>query len=201
MKKLLSLLMLIFVVALLWPAASFAQGMMGYLNTSPDSSSVQSQRQEEQEGKNFLENLSRKTITCTQLGDGDFEKIGEYFMGQSIGDTQRHIIMNEMMKRMMGQSGEEQMHTVMGKRFSGCDTTVAFPAQDVGFMSMMNMMGGNQSYFGYNSGFGSMMSLGTSPFSVFSGPMMLIGWVLIIVGVVSLVKWLLAQTRGRRKIR
>ena len=36
-------------------------------------------------------------------------------MGQSIGDTARHITMNEMMKRMMGDKGEEQVHTAWGK--------------------------------------------------------------------------------------
>lgn len=66
-------------------------------------------------------------------------------MGQSIGDTARHLAMNEMMKRMMGEQGEAQMHTVMGKRYSGCDPSVAFPSRDAGFWPMMGMMWGGGS--------------------------------------------------------
>lgn len=105
MKKIFFITTLIFVFSFTLPTFSFAQ----------------SQQQEEQMGKKFLEELNNKTVTCSKLKDADFEKIGEYFMGQSIGDTSRHITMNEMMKRMMGEQGEEQMHIVMGKRMSGCD--------------------------------------------------------------------------------
>ena len=80
---------------------AFAQGMMGFSGSSPDNAAIKSQQQEEQEGKKLLGDLSNKTVICSGLDDSDFEKIGEYFMGQSIGDVSRHIAMNEMMKRMM----------------------------------------------------------------------------------------------------
>src|SRR3989339_644339 len=104
----------------LFPSFSFAKGMMGFSYSSPDNAAVQSQQQEEQEGKQFLDNLNSKTVTCSHRKDADFEKISEYFMGQSIGDTVRHIAINEMMKTMMGELGEEQAHIAMGKRVSGC---------------------------------------------------------------------------------
>lgn len=131
-----------------------AQGMMGFLNSSSDNIAIQNQQQEEQEGQKFLDDLKSQKVTCSQLKDVDFEKIGEYFMGQSIGNTQRHIAMNDMMKRMMGEKGEEQAHQAMGKRYSGCDATAAFPAQDNGFlpmMGMLGMMGGNNQWGGRSS--------------------------------------------------
>src|SRR4030043_1577632 len=105
----------------------FAQGIVGFPSSPPDNAAIQSQQQEEQEGKQFLDKLNNKTVTCSQLNDSDFEKIGEYFMGQSIGDISRHIVMNNMMKSMMGEQGEEQAHAMMGKRMSGCDTSAAIP--------------------------------------------------------------------------
>ncbi len=151
MKKYLSLTILIFTLSFVFPIFSFAQEMpalsgakgMGFPSSSSDSATIQSQRQEEQEGKQFLDSLNNKTVTCSQLKDADFEKIGEYFMGQSIGDTSRHIAMNEMMKSMMGEQGEEQIHIAWGKRGSGCDTSAVFPQNGVGFMSMMSNWGQN----------------------------------------------------------
>ncbi len=175
----------------------FAQGMMGFQSSSSDSAAIQSQQQEEQGGKQFLDNLNNKTVTCSQLKDTDFEKIGEYFMGQSIGDTSRHIAMNEMMKSMMGEQGEEQMHIAWGKRGSGCDTSVAFPSQGVGFMPMMQMMmGGWSSPTGLNQGNNSMMNFGFSPFGGFGWIFMILWWVLIIAGIVALIKWLSSQSRS-----
>ncbi|MCL5733094.1 MAG: hypothetical protein M1334_00305 [Patescibacteria group bacterium] len=146
MKKLLFITTFIFVFGFVFPVSSFAQGMMGFSSVPADNAAIQSQQQEEQEGKNFLSELTNKIITCSQLKDADFEKIGEYFMGQAIGDTSRHIAMNEMMKSMMGEQGEEQMHIIWGKRGSGCDTS----SQGTGYIPMMQIMmgGGSNSMMG-----------------------------------------------------
>ena len=209
MKKIFFITTFIFVFSFaLLPSLSFAQSMMGFPSSSSDSAAIQSQQQEEREGKQFLDNLNNKIITCSQLKDVDFEKIGEYFMGQSIGDTSKHIAMNEMMKSMMGERGEEQMHIAWGKRGSGCDTSAAFPSQGTGFMPMMQMlapygtagsrlgmMGGWSSPFGFNQGNNSMMNFGLTPFGWFGWIFMVLWWALIIAGVVALVKWLMAQSR------
>ena len=197
MKKIFFITTFIFVFGfILLPKFSFAQGMMGFLGSFPDDAVIQSQQQEEQEGKQFLDGLNNKTVTCSQLKDTDFEKIGEYFMGQSIGDTSRHIAMNEMMKSMMGEQGEEQMHIVLGKRGSGCDTSAAFPSQGTGFIPMMNMMwGGWSSSFGNNST-NNMMNFGFGPLSSFGWIFMILWWVLIIVGIIALIKWIISQSRG-----
>jgi putative membrane protein len=195
-KALITTFIFIFSSALL-PNITFAQGMMGFQNSSSDSATIQSQQQEEQEGKQFLDNLNNKTITCSQFKDTDFEKIGEYFMGQSIGDTSRHIAMNEMMKSMMGEQGEEQMHIAWGKRGSGCDTSAEFLSQGVGFMPMMQMMMGEwSSPFGSNQSNNSMMNFRFSPFGGFGWIFMILWWVLITAGIMALIKWLMSQSRG-----
>src|SRR3989339_2231440 len=189
MKKIFFTTTFIFVFGfVLLPSFSFAQGMMGFPSSSSDNAAIQSQQQEEKEGKQFLDNLNNKAVTCSELKDADFEKIGEYFMGQSIGDISRHIAMNEMMKSMMGEQGEEQMHIAWGKRGSGCDTSAAFPSQGEGFMPMMQMMmGGWSSPFGNNST-NNMMNFGFGPFGGFGWIFMILWWVLIIAGIVALIK-------------
>ncbi len=199
MKKLFVTAVLISAFWLAFPMFSFAQGMMGFPSSSYDSAAIRSQEQEEQEGKQFLDNLANKTITCSQLTDSDFEKIGEYYMGQSIGDTSRHIVMNEMMKRMMGEQGEEQVHTANGKRFSGCDISAAYPTQNAGFSPMMNMMWGGWPFSsGFNQSNNSMMNFGSSLFGWLGWIFMILWWVLIIAGIIALIKWLVGQSRGPR---
>jgi len=189
MKKIFFITTFVFIFGLTLPTPSFAQGMMGFLGSSPDNATIQSQRQEEQEGKQLLDGLNSKTVTCSQLKDTDFEKIGEYFMGQSIGDTSRHIAMNAMIKSMMGEQGEEQTHSAMGKRLSGCDTSAAFPSQGTGFAPMMNMMwGGWSSPAGRNRGNNSMMNFGFSPFGGFGWIFMFVFWGLIIWAIIALMR-------------
>jgi len=202
MKKLIFLFISLFVFGLALPTTSFAQGMMGFSNLSIDNSAIQSQQQEEQEGKEFLDHLNNKKVACSQLNDSDFEKIGEYFMGQSIGDTARHITMNEMMKRMMGEKGEEQAHTAMGKRLSNCDTSAAFPAQNDGFWPMLNMMGGwsSPSKVNQTNNNPMMWNFSNNPmgwgFGFFGWIFMILMWTIIIAGIFALIKWLSSQSHN-----
>src|SRR3989338_2144759 len=103
----------------------FAQGMMGNVGVDADDHTAR----EEAEGKIVWERLQAKQATCADLSDEDFGALGEYFMGTMMGDA--NASMNAMMTRVHGEDGEEQIHTVMGKRFSGCDTSAAFPAGGV----------------------------------------------------------------------
>ena len=184
MKKLL-LITILLLSLMVTPSIVFAQGMMGSPSSSISNATIQNQQQEEQEGKKFLDDLNNKTITCSQLKDADFEKIGEYFMGQAIGDTSRHIAMNEMMKSMMGEQGEEQMHIVWGKRGSGCETS----SQGTGFMPMMQMMMGGGGNPMMGTGGNNMMS-GWNGFGILGWIPMLLFWVLLILGVVALFRYL-----------
>src|SRR3989344_4320657 len=153
---------------------------------------------EEAEGEIVWQKLQSKEIVCGDLSDEDFGALGEYYMGQMLGDS--HEAMNEMMMRMHGEEGEEQIHVVMGKRLSGCDTSAAFSFGDSGWMPMMNMMwGGWSSPFGNNNSTNNMMNFGFGPFGGFGWIFMILWWVLIIAGIVALIKWLTSQSRGSRE--
>ena len=179
MKKLIFSTIGIIVFTLFTSNFVSAQGMMGNTTTVSDGHTAR----EEAEGKAVWEKLQAKELTCKDLSDDNFGTLGEYFMGQMMGNS--HEAMNNMMIQIMGEQGEEQMHVVMGKRLSGCDTSVAFPSQGIGFMPMMQvMMGGWSSPFGF------------TPFGGFDWIFMILWWVLIIAGVVALIKWLMNQSRG-----
>ena len=165
--------------------------MMGNTATVSDDHTAS----EEAEGKAAWEKLQTKELACKDLSDDNFGTLGEVFMGQMMGAS--HEAMNNMMIQMMGEQGEEQMHVVMGKRLSGCDTSAAFPSQGTGFMSMMQMMmGGWSSPSELNQGNNSMMNFGFTPFGGFGWIFMILWWVLIIAGIVALIKWLTSQSRG-----
>ena len=169
-------------------SGSMINMMIGFSDSSPDNATIQSQQQEEQEGKNFLDNLNNKTVVCSQLKDADFDKIGEYFMGQSIGDTSRTITMNEMMKSMMGEQGEEQMHILMGKRMSNCEPDAPMPQNMINsrmMPMMMNMMGSGMmenypAYYDYNS-FGNIL------------------WSIFLIGVIALIIWFIYRFTKKGK--
>src|SRR3989338_842587 len=110
MKKLFSLILLsLFLIS---PTYIHAQPMMNQFQTPTDDHTDR----EEAEGKEVWEKLRSKQLECKNLTDDNYAVLGEYFMGQSIGNTQRHAAMNQMMTGMMGENGEEQMHITMGKK-------------------------------------------------------------------------------------
>ena len=168
-------------LVLISPTNALAQSMMGSISNDHTA-------QEAAEGKEVWEKLQAKQLECRDLTNDNYAALGEYFMGQSIGNTQRHAAMNQMMTSMMGEEGEEQMHIVMGKRFSGCDTSAQIPSNGVGFMPMMWMMGGGGNPM-MGSGWGNMMG-GWGGFGILGWLSMLIFWVLLILGVVALIRYL-----------
>lgn len=173
-----------------------AQMMGGFSNSTADwEEVVEHTNREEQEGKEIWNNLQSKKVNCTDLNDEQYGALGEYFMGQMAGES--HIAMNVMMIQMHGEDGEEQIHIVMGKRLSGCDTSAAFLSQSAGSMPMMNMMwGGWSSPFENNLTNNSMMNFGFGSFAFFGLIFMILWWVLIIAGIVALIKWLINQSYG-----
>jgi len=147
---------------------------------------------EEAEGEIVWQKLQSKEVECADLSDDDFGVLGEYFMGQMLGDS--HAAMNEMMMQIHGEEGEEQIHVVMGKRLSGCDTSASFSMGSGGWMPMMNMMwGGWSSPFSNNAN--NMMNFGYG-FGFFGWIFMILFWALVIIGIVALVRWLSNQSRG-----
>src|SRR3989344_4514452 len=115
MKK--HLLFALFVFAIgAWAFSASAQMMMrGFSNSSADwDEVVEHTTREEQEGKVLWERLQSKETNCADLDDELYGVLGEYFMGQMMGES--HAAMNAMMIQMHGEEGEEQIHIVMGKR-------------------------------------------------------------------------------------
>src|SRR3990167_8360368 len=89
----------------LTPSTTLAQSMTG---TQSPVSSDNHTASEEQEGKEIWDKLQAKQLECQDLTIDNYAVLGEYFMGRSIGNTQRHALMNQMMTNMMGEEGEEQ---------------------------------------------------------------------------------------------
>lgn len=138
MKKILFLALGILFAAALFSSEASAQMMWGPMTDVDWSAIVEHTRQGEREGKILLDKLQTKETVCTDLLDEQFDQLGEYFMGQMMGDS--HAAMNAMMIQMHGEEGEEQIHVVMGKRLSGCDSSAAFPMGGDAWMPMMQMM-------------------------------------------------------------
>ena len=194
MKRLIFTILAVIAVGSFAPSAS-AQMMGGFSNSSADwDAVVEHTIREEQEGKKLWNKLQAKEVVCADLNDEQYGVLGEYFMGQMAGES--HAAMNAMMIQAHGEEEEEQIHIVMGKRLSGCDTLAAFPAISGGWMPMMNMMwGGWSSPLGNNST-NNMMNFGFGSFGGFGWIFMILWWVLIIAGIVALIKWLTGQSRG-----
>ena len=170
------------------PVPSEAEGMGGNLASDDHTA------REEAEGRAIWEKLQAKQAACADLSDDDFEALGEYFMGQMMGDS--HEAMNEIMTQMHGEEGEKQIHIIIGKRLSDCDASVALPMVSGGWMPMMQMMmGGWSSPFGFNST-NDMMNFSFGPFGGFGWIFMVFWWGLIIVAVVALIKWLANQFKS-----
>ena len=171
----------------------------GFVAVSPVSAQMDNHTaREEAEGEIVWQKLQSKEVACADLSDEDFGALGEYYMGQMLGDS--HEAMNEMMIQMHGEEGEEQIHVVMGKRLSGCDTSASVPGISGGWMPMMNMMwGGWSSPFGGNNSTNNMMNFGFGPFGSFGWIFMILWWGLIIAGIVALIKWLTSQSRNSHR--
>jgi len=172
-----------------------AQMMGGFSNTSTDwDEVVEHTLREEQEGKELWEKFGDKEISCTDLDDEQFGVLGEYFMGQMMGDS--HVAMNAMMIQAHGEDGEEQIHIVMGKRLSGCDTSATVSGISGGWIPMMNIMTGGWSTSSNLNTTNSMMNFGYG-FGFFGWIFMILWLVLVIAAIVALIKWLAGQSSTR----
>ena len=162
------------------------ENITGKNNTNLQNSDGHTAR-EEAEGKDIWEKLQSKNLNCEDLSDDDFGVLGEYFMGQMMGDS--HEAMNNMMIQRMGEEGEEQMHIAMGKRMSNCEPDASVPQNMPALSGVegMNsgMMGGGMmgwNNWGLGAGWG------------WPGWFMMISfWVLIVLGIIALIKWIIKK--------
>ena len=192
MKKALLILPIALVFGFAIPAAINAQGMN--MTGAEESSTDGHTAQAEAEGKLIWEKLQTQERDCDDLSDDDFHTLGMYFMGLMVGDS--HEAMDAMMERMMGEEGENQMHIAIGKRMSGCEPNAPMPQSMADGGMMQIMTGGWSSPFSNDNSTNNMMNFGFMPFSGFGWIFMILFWVLVIVGIVSLVKWLANQNRS-----
>ncbi|PIP03531.1 MAG: hypothetical protein COZ49_01965 [Candidatus Yonathbacteria bacterium CG_4_10_14_3_um_filter_47_65] len=167
-----------------------AQMMGGFSNSSSLdwNAIIEHTTREEQEGKELWDKLQTKEVICENLSDEQYGVLGEYFMGTMTGDS--HAAMNAMMIQAHGEDGEEQIHIVMGKRFSGCDNLAAFPSVgNIGWTPWMSMMwGGWSSPFDGNNSTNNMMNFGFWPFGGFGWIFMIIFWGLVIWAILAFMR-------------
>ncbi len=130
-----------------------------------------------QTGQELYTKFQNKEISCTTLQDADFEKIGEYLMNQSFGGNANvHIQMNNTMKQMMGENGEEQMHIRLAKNATGCN---------------INGQGGGNTMMGWG-GYGNMMN---GAWGI--GLLGFIFWIVLFVDLILLGMWLWKQLQKK----
>lgn len=134
-------------------------------------------------------------VDCQKISDENLEELGDAAMEKMLGSSEQHEIMDKMMGGE-GSASLKAMHKNMGLRYLGC-----------GGSGMMNMMGmGNWSNFNNlknynpmmgNFGFNNMMGWGWG-WSLFGWITMILFWVLLVVVIVALVKWLLADKNKKK---
>ena len=83
-----------------------------------------------------LRELQAGERQCSETEREDFVAIGERVMGRQFPSDEAHESMDELMRSMMGERAEQQMHEFLGRRAAGCGGT---PPD--GFGQMMGMMG------------------------------------------------------------
>lgn len=159
MKKALILVIILGTLFLLRPQVSSAEmGMMGgyHGQPTPSQSDLQDEQNIQDAGQKVYQNLQDKKITCQQLTSTDFEKLGEYFMGQAAGSTQNHAYWDQRIQSMMGETGDTQMHIVWGERGSGCEFISGMMGSQTGMKggAFPMMVWENYGWSGIAGGFG-----------------------------------------------
>lgn len=124
-----------------------------------------------------------------------------------------HEAMNNMMTQMMGEQGEKQMHIVMGKRLSGCQTDAQLLQGGAGFMPMMGSTSSPQIGINGNtmpalsgaegmgySNWNTMMG-GWGGFGILGWISMLLFWILLILGIIALIRYIGVSGKRSREDR
>ena len=112
-------------------------------------------------GGQLLAQIERGQTKCSDLDHSGYAAIGEFAMGRMVGSAQTHEAMDGLIVQMMGKTGVDRIHDVMGQRFAGCGAA-AMPAGFGQMMGVMGMMGGGAGGFdpsavmgGYDPGSGT----------------------------------------------
>lgn len=122
-------------LALLMPAAVVLALLV------PSVTSARALSAEEREGQGVVDAVRAGDQDCASVSRADFGAAGEYAMRQTFRSTRAHESMNNLMREMMGERAEEQMHEYLGRRATRCGGGRR-PAAFAGMMATMSSMGG-----------------------------------------------------------
>lgn len=129
------------------------------------------------------QNISQKSqIDCGKATDEQLENLGDAVMGFMHPDERQH----ELMDQMMGGEGSQSLqtaHILMGRNYLGC-SEAGFGGGMMG-NGMMSMMG-----WGTMGNFGQFGAWGW-----FFGLLMIVFWILVIIALILLIKWLIKQNK------
>lgn len=89
----------------------------------------------EAEGAKIWASLQSEKLVCGDFSETQFVALGEYFMGQVLGDS--HLAMNVKLIQAIGEEGLEEMHEVMGEQFTGCGPSLPNPPGRAGYLPAM----------------------------------------------------------------
>ena len=181
--------------------ASAQMGMMNYgqqnntsVTQSGQNSTIDAALQDIYKTQNVTDTSN---ISCAKVTDAQFEKLGDAVMGYGITEQQ-----HTAMENMMGGEGSAtlaQAHINMGRSYLGCwanynsgpssmpmmgyssgSSTSGTYAQTGNYYSPQRMMD-----YGFNTGWGMM-----GGHNWFGWVTQILIWILLILGIVVLVKWL-----------
>ena len=160
----------------------------------PSQADLQDEQNMQNAGLQVYQNLKSGKITCSNLTNDDYEKLGEYFMGQSAGSVQNHVYWDNMIQRMMGDNGDTQVHIAWGERGSGCFSSSALPSNTTSFIN--GMMGGYGPNGNANPNYGfPMMGFGANGEAFWIFPAIL--YLLLLANLLLLGVWLLKSLRSK----
>jgi hypothetical protein len=171
-----------------------AQGMMGrFYNQQGVTSTVQVQDTNIATALKDIfdsQNVSDQTkIDCSKVTDSQFEKLGDAYMGLGISEQQ-----HTAMENMMGGEGSitlTQAHINMGRSYLGCWSNYKGGPSVISPMMGQYGVVSNQGYtYGNMMGWPTMMSGYYGGYGVFGIITTILFWVLLILGIFALIKWL-----------
>lgn len=111
---------------------------LNYQNQNPPSQSeIQDEQNMQNQGLKIYQSLKTGQVTCQNLTSQDFEKLGEFYMGQAAGSIARHVYWDRGIEQMMGQQGNTNMHIAWGERRSGCIANAQIPSNTPSFFQGM----------------------------------------------------------------
>lgn len=186
MKK--SILSLLVLIGLMTALTAYAQIMMGvnYINGQPAAVTSASTAQDEAQGKAIWDKLQAKQADCKNLSEDAFELLGEFFMGLMMGNEHGTVMMR--MTEIMGPQGEKEIHIVMGKRLSGCNSSAIIPPQYQEFANILPLMGAFNSPASKTWDNNLLSQYGYPLVPILCGITVILVWVVLVLSAIALIR-------------